>query len=132
MPTMTLIRGLRGEDVSSGKPTVDLAAVTSGMQLLVDEDIPDASTDLEIANFDLDISATKAFLLIADGVLLLETNNASTPTDTLTTVANHPYDYHENDYQAIIFTADITALFATNSSGGTVNLKVWGITDPTP
>lgn len=102
---------------------------TGGSQL--DETIP-ASTSNHPMVFTLDISAVKALWIMADGDMLLETNNSGTPTDDISLLANQPLVWYTGSYHANPFTADITSLFGTNAGASAVNLYIRVITDATP
>lgn len=105
-------------------------AIAADLEKNLDASIPDASADLQV-NYDLDVSATKSFFITSDKAITVKTNSASTPDDTLTLPANEPYQWNPG-YEAFLLTVDVVALFVTNASGATGNLKIRALVDPTP
>lgn len=97
----------------------------------VEESVPDSSTDLQIA-LALDVSACKSFLMVSTVDMLIETNSGSAPDDTINLVADKPYIWTVDSYDAFQFTTDITALFATQSTGDDGVLTIEALFDPTP
>lgn len=98
----------------------------------VDESIPDSSTDLEIT-FTIDQSAMVSLYIESDQNLTIETNDGTTPTDTITLVANEPIIWTTNSVHSNPITADVTAnIFITQSSGSTAILKIRALQDVTP
>lgn len=95
------------------------------------ESVADAQTDAELG-FTLDVSACKAFVINSTKNVTVETNNGSTPDDTLTLVANVPYVWHENSEHTFLLTTDVTALFVTNASGAAATIDVEAVFDSTP
>lgn len=104
--------------------------VEAGGHIGVNEPIANATTNGEVA-FTLDVSQLKGIYIVSDQDILLETNDGSSPDDTISLKAGIPYLWHENSYHACLFDADITALFVTNTSGSTANLKIDAFFDPT-
>jgi hypothetical protein len=105
-------------------------SVSAGAESSVSESVADASTDLLIA-FELDVSQAKVIFILSTTALTLETNSGSTPTDTITLAANVPLLWTTNDGSANPFSGDITALYATNSSGSAATLDIRVLHDPT-
>ena len=105
---------------------------SGGTKLRVTETIPIGATNLNLSNVTLDVSAVKAFEVVADQALLLEPNNGTTPNSPMTLVANVPYRWNTDSYDAFFFGTDWTALFVTNASGVEATLKIRAILDPTP
>lgn len=107
-------------------------AYTSGGMIRVTETIAIGASDLSLPNVKLDVSAVKAFEIIADQALLIEPNSATIPDAPMTLVANVPYRWNTDSYDAFFFTVDWTGLFVTNSSGVAATLKIRGVYDVTP
>jgi hypothetical protein len=106
-------------------------SVTAGQLISIEEAIPDSSTDLLVA-LSVDVSQIRGVYIESDQALLLETNDGSSPDDTLTLVAGIPYVWYTSKYDALFCIGDdITALYVTNASGETANLKIKLLIDPT-
>jgi len=93
--------------------------------------VPDESVDL-LVNLAIDYSQLKAIILLATVDMTIETNDGSSPDDTIALRANEPYVWHDNAYWANPFTADVTALYVTNASGAAGTLYVDGLEDASP
>lgn len=116
----------------SGRQITAANNYSGGAQASVSESIPDSSTDLQVT-FALDVSAIKSIYIKSDQNITLETNNGSTPDDTLTLLAGVPYIWHTDSYFTNLLTTDITTdIFITNSSGSAALLEIEVVTDPTP
>lgn len=104
---------------------------TAGQFVEVNESIPDASTDLEVA-LELDVTQMKLLLISADGAITIETNSGSTPADTILVDTSNPKIWFDGQLGVSNpFTTDVTALFVTNASGAAVQLKLRALVDPT-
>ena len=90
---------------------------------ILDEDIADPSTNLEIA-LAIDVSALKHFSMTADQTLTVYTNAAGTgaPQETFTLTAGLPIIWNEGD--TAIFAGDVTSIFVTNASGSATVLNL--------
>lgn len=97
----------------------------------LDENVADSATDDELA-FNLDVSACKSFWIVSDQDVTVETNDGSTPDDTLNLLANKPYMWNEDSYDSFLLGTDVTALFVTNSSGASARIQAEALTDATP
>ena len=117
-----------GEDLSYSKTSTEAdGAVTS-----VDAAIGDGQTDTAVV-FALDFSQCTAFYLVSDQDVTFETNNATTPDDTIALLANVPYIWTEDSYDTFLIGTDITTnVFVTNASGSTANIKIRALVDSTP
>jgi hypothetical protein len=92
--------------------------------------VPESSTDLEVA-IELDVTQMEAFWLISDVDMVLKTNNASTPDDTITLKAGKPVIWAKDGYFANPFTVDVAAFFLTTGAVGEGTLDFECIIDPT-
>lgn len=120
------------EKITIGTTTnEEINTFTDAAQILIDEAIPDSSTDLLIA-LVLDVSEIAAVFIVSDQALTLEFNNSTTGVPQIDLVAGVPYIWHANSYFTNLLTTDITALYATNASGSTANLKFRVVYDSTP
>ena len=114
-----------GETVSASK------AYSNSGQISVDESIATGQTDVSVS-FNLDVSAAKAFYMVSDQDILVETNSGTTPDNSFSLKANVPYVWTSDSYDSFKLTVDVTALFITNTSGSTAAFKVRVIYDTTP
>lgn len=110
--------------------------VNSGAELNVDETIPVSTTDQLVA-FAMDVSQLKGLYIVSNTALLLQFNDGTTPSNTITLAANTPYmwffgDPAIRDTAGAAITTDITGIFATNSSADTAALlQIRALYDPT-
>ena len=103
----------------------------SGQQS-VDEIINDSETDKLVA-FAVDVSQIVVLYMLSDQEITIETNDGSSPDDTLTLKAGRAYVWIKDyDYNTCKFTTDITKLYVTNSSGSAAHLQIEVETDATP
>ena len=93
--------------------------------------IPDSTTD-QLVNMTIDISQLKSIYISTDNTVTLETNNATTPIDTLTITPDQPVDWQVGDVHSNPFSADVTAIYLTNNSGSVANVKIRKLEDSTP
>ena len=85
--------------------------------------IPDSTTDQEVV-MSLDVSAVKGCYIVCDQAVTIETNDGTTPDQTLILKAGVPYEWDTDSYDTFKFTDDITALYVTNASGATASLQI--------
>ncbi len=125
MPTFKFIEAVSvaGELILSEKE------VESGARISIDESIPVANN--VAVSLAVDVSQIKGVYILSDQDLLLETNNSSSPDNTLNLSAGVPYTWNEDKPYALAFTTDITSLFATNASSGAARLQIEILKDPT-
>lgn len=93
--------------------------------------VADESADLAI-NVAIDYSALKLLYIVSDQDLTVETNDGSSPDDTLTLLAGIPIVWFEGCGFTNPLSADVTALYATNASGADATLTVKTLQDATP
>ena len=118
--------------VGSGVSISKDVALTGGSAIIVDESIPDSSTDLEVL-FELDVSTVQSIFITSDSAVTLETNSGSTPDDTIVLVANQPVLWYVGSSLVNPLTVDITTnIFVTNASGSAARLQIIALYDPTP
>ena len=116
----------------SGRQITADKTYSGDAQASVSQSIPDSETDFEVT-FTLDVSAIQSIYIKSDQDLTLETNDGTTPTDTIDLKAGVPYIWHTGSYFTNLLTADITAnIFLTNASGSAAKLEIEVVTDPTP
>lgn len=88
----------------------------------IDEAISANQTDKLVA-LNLDVSQLKTLWIEADVAMTLETNDGSSPDDTLTLVANEPVAWWDGCGWACPLTADVTGLYVTNTTAGTLRAR---------
>ena len=93
--------------------------------------IADAQTD-KLVVCSLDVSQIKAIFILSDQDLTLETNDGTTPDNTIALKAGIPYVWYTNKYQVLLLTVDVTALYLTNASGAAAAFKLVALLDATP
>lgn len=132
MLTHTFVRGWNNGGSSISKTL----GVTSGAELNVDESIPAATTDQLVA-FAMDVSQLKGLFIVSDKDLLVQTNDGTTPINTITLAAGVPFvwvngDAPLRDTAGAVITTDITRLYATNADAtNAALLQVRALYDPT-
>jgi len=103
---------------------------TSGAEANISESITNG-TDQLVA-YEMDISQLKTFVIWSSGGdMTVETNSSSAPDDTFNLTDGVPVFWSANmqGSPAIPLSADITALYVTNT--GTATLEVRALFDPT-
>lgn len=128
MATMTI-----EERVTYGSTNIVKANTLTGglVTQLIDESVADSSTDYEIT-LTLDVSAVKAFFLNSDQAVTFETNDGTTPANTISLAADIPYVWYTGKYDSFLLTTDVTSIFITNASGSAATVNLWALIDATP
>lgn len=113
-----------------------LTATGTAVVSIDGEQVADSQTDFQIVLPAIDVSAVKSCVIISDQAVLIETNDGTTPDNTLTLNANDPYIWRKqtNQYDAFKFTVDIgvNGIYVTNSSGSTATIYAEFVLDATP
>jgi len=78
----------------------------------------------------IDVSAVKFFRIHSTGAATIKTNDSGSPDDTITLVANQPYDYVPTDYSPFLLTVDVADIYVTNAAEITLTIEV--LQDATP
>lgn len=115
----------------SGQLTHTKITVTGDLHQEIDVSVPAATTDMEVT-MSLDVSACKSFYILSTQDITVETNDGTTPGQTLSLNANEPYFFHENSLDAFKLTTDVTALFLTNAGASAATVKIRALSDATP
>jgi len=98
-----------------------------------EEDVATATTDGQINCPTVDVSELELVYIKSTQDVTLETNDGTTPDDTLTLKANQPYVWWSNAPFVNKLTTDITTnVFITNASGATATVTFEAILDATP
>lgn len=117
--------------LTAGREVAEENSFSGDGQVSLSVSVPDSTTD-QLVDLALNVSEIKAVYIVSDQDLTLETNDGSTPDDTLSLVAGVPYVWHENSYYSNLLITDITALYLTNASGATATLELEAVYDSTP
>jgi len=128
---MTITHSITWTWTQSGDSESNTENVSAGLEKNLDEAVADSETDLEIT-YEIDQSAMQSFYMVSDQDVTVETNDGAAPDDTFSLQANIPLVWTANSNLTNPVTTDITALFVTNASGSTANLKIRALVDPTP
>lgn len=115
---------------ASGRSIESPKTYSGDAQESLDVDVADSETDFEIA-FQLDVSQIQSIYIVSDQDVTLETNNGSSPAETINLLAGVPYVWATGDYLANLLATDITALFVTNASGSAARFQLEVVSDPT-
>lgn len=93
--------------------------------------VPVASPDTEVI-CGLRYSGLKSLFILSTHDLSVETNDGTTPDDTITLNANVPYLWLDATDDANPLTADVTSLFLTATGTGTATVPLRALQDATP
>jgi hypothetical protein len=103
----------------------------AGARVSLDVDVANAVTNGEHI-LPINVSQVKSFFIVSDKDVLIETNDGTTPDDTLTLLAGIPYEWYEGSAATFELGTDVTSIFITNASGATARIQLEFIYDPTP
>jgi len=127
MPTSTMAYGCTiGATALAHEVTITTDAVTE--HALV---IPDSTSD-QLITIAIDFSELEALYLFSDQDVTIETNDGTTPDDTFSLVAGVPIAWNTDCGHDNPLTADVTAMYITNATGETANVKIRVAQDSTP
>ncbi len=108
---------------------------TDEASVSLDVAVDDGATDQE-STYTLDISELKAFYMVADQDMTVETNAANGSVDVFGLIAGEPMVWTSIREHATRmpnpFSTDVTALFLTNASGTNGTFKLRELHDTTP
>lgn len=105
---------------------------SAGSDLVIDEAVPDATTDKLLQTFVADVSQMKGLGILSDQNVTLKTNSTSVPDKQIAVVANEPILWNTKNGQSNpLGIVDVAALYVTNASGSTANLVIAKLEDPT-
>lgn len=104
------------------------ASATGGIR---GETVANGQTDKQL-NIAIDVSAVKGFWLESDQDVTFETNDGSTPDNTISLLAGKPYVWDADSYDAFLLDTDVTAVFITNASGAAATIWLLVDYDATP
>jgi hypothetical protein len=118
--THVVTRSVAGSSINSSSQIVK----TAEAQVSIEEVIPDGSTDLDI-DVQIDVSRVASFFLVCDKAVTVETNDGTSPDDTIVLKAGLPYYWHDAAYNAFVLSTDVVSLFVTNASGEDALLRLY-------
>jgi hypothetical protein len=117
---------------NGGSPVSKATEVAAGQEINIDETVTGNSTDLQI-NVGIDVSALKSLFMLCDRDITIQTNDGSSPDDTISLKANKPLIWRASEaYFANPLTVDVTEIFVTLAAGDDATLKIRALVDPTP
>lgn len=128
MATHKLTLGVEGSGVSRLK---EISETQYGVALIDGDPVSTGQTDYELT-FALDVSACKSFYLESDQDVTFETNDGSTPDNTIALKSGKPYVWHSEAYDSLLLAVDVTSVFITNASGSTATIYCVALFDTTP
>lgn len=93
--------------------------------------VPDSTSD-QLCQIAIDVSQVQLFLIVSSQDVTVETNDGSTPDNTLNLKANEPYLWHVSSLDSFLLDTDVTAFYITNNSGSEATVDCEVIEDTTP
>ena len=130
MASITFTWGISG----GGANYSETKAYTGSANVSISESVADSTTDGQVIVPSIDVSALQAVYINSDQAVVIETNDGSSPDDTLTLVANVPYVWTSDSYDTCKLTTDIgvNGVYVTNASGAAANIEMEFLLDATP
>jgi hypothetical protein len=109
--------------------------VTAGSLLTLDEAIPSGSGNTEVLAA-IDVAQLKGLFVVADIDMVLKTNDAGSPNNTITLAAGKPFVWTQfspaiRDTAGALITTDIVSIFASRNADTVGNLSIRALVDPT-
>lgn len=101
---------------------------TAGAEKNVSEAISASQTDFAVA-WTCDYSQLKSLYMYSDVAMTVETNSGSAPGQTIALAAGKPLAWYYGSGITCPITVDVTALFITNTTAGTLEIR--SLEDPT-
>lgn len=100
-------------------------------EIAIEEAIPANQTDYAI-NIAIDVSALQSLYIFSDQDLTIQTNDGTTPDDTIAVNGGVPIWYDESNDSIFPnpLTADVTVIYVTNTTAAT--LRIFALYDATP
>jgi len=110
--------------ISDGALRINAAAtVNPTASSSVDETVATGATN-ELITVAVESTALKMFVLSSDQDVTIKTNSSGSPQETFTMKANKPLVWMDGSPSASPIAGDVTALYVTNASGSTANIKM--------
>lgn len=127
MPTHTYALGI----TAGGTALAYEVDVTADSETNLDLTVADSVSD-QLVTMAIDFSEMVGLFIYSDFAVTVETNDGTTPDDTIAVVAEVPVVWYTDCDHINPLTADVTALYITNASGSTANIKIRVLQDSTP
>lgn len=107
--------------------------ISAEQKVEISLEVPADSVDF-LVDLDLVVARIQSLYIVCDGGnLTIQTNDGTTPADSLTLVDRQPYNWDTASYFANLFTTDITALYLTCVPAGVaIKFDLYALVDPTP
>ena len=125
----------------TGSLTIKLTRDSGNLEYTITDDgdghtertwtVPDSTSD-QLCEIAIDVSQVKTFFIVSTQDVTVETNDGSTPDNTLSLVANEPYIWHVSALDTFQLDTDVTAMYITNASGAEATVYVDVVEDTTP
>jgi hypothetical protein len=115
-----------GSTLVSGSETY-----TGSGKVSIEETIAASTTDDDIV-LALDVSAIQSIIILSDQDVKIETNDGTSPDDTIDLVADVPYVWNTDSYDSCLLTTDVTVIYVTNAGATAATLKIEALLDATP
>lgn len=128
---MSFTHTLTQQVAAPGRTLTRSLDLTGDHQQSLSVAVPDEAEDQEVA-ISIDQSQIKSLYLVSDQDVTIETNNGTTPDDTISLLAGQPLVWQADDYYACPITVDVTSLFITNASGSSATVELELLVDATP
>jgi hypothetical protein len=94
--------------------------------------IPNGASNQLISLSGVDISQCKGVFIASNRDVLVEFNSNAGSGGSLSLEADVPYMWQNGDVNALLITADITAVYVSNASGEDATLFFYFLHDATP
>lgn len=123
------------KSVTVGGKTVSASKTYTGdSNTTMSIDVPSA-TEVEVL-LALTVAQIQSIFISSDRDVTLETNNTTTPDETINLIADVPYHWAEEtpatEYDTNLFETDLTSIFINNQSGSAAVVKIEALFDGTP
>lgn len=94
---------------------------TGDSQVVMDETVPDSTTDKEYV-LGIDVSQLQVIAILASEDMTIKTNDSGSPQETISLTADDPVIFETGD--TALFAGDVTSIFVSNASGSSGTLKI--------
>ena len=81
-------------------------------------------------NIAIDVSTVKFFRIHSTTAATIQTNDGTSPDNSISLLAGVAYDWHTTSYDPFLLTADVTVLYVTNAAETVLTVEV--LQDATP
>ena len=114
--------------IPGGSITASQKTYSADGHTQLDLAVPANQTNMLVA-LVIDVSQLKSIVIKSSVDMTLEFNNSTTGVPTINLKAGVPYIWNTDSYDSLLLSADVTALYVTNTTAGTLELSA--IVDPT-